>query len=99
MPSRRQRRVIIVGDDPSQQTDNSHHTIGKLRQADRPQNPVLPPTPNLARRILMSQHSLNTDVNVALAALGSTMKGPSAPPVPLAGMLWLDDSASLWAVK
>lgn len=47
----------------------------------------------------MSQHSLNTDVNAALAALGSCMKGPSAPPAPLAGMLWVDDHTSPWEMK
>lgn len=47
----------------------------------------------------MSQHSLNTDVNAALAALGSTMKGSSAPAAPLAGMFWLDDAATPWILK
>lgn len=40
--------------------------------------------------------------NNALAALGSSMKGPSAPPSPLAGMIWVDDdtpSATVWTVK
>ena len=42
------------------------------------------------------------DANNALAALGSTMKGPNAPPAPIAGMMWLDDdtpSASVWTLK
>ena len=42
------------------------------------------------------------DLNDALAALGSMMKGPNAPPAPIAGMLWLDDdtpSATVWTVK
>ncbi len=47
----------------------------------------------------MSQHSLDTEVNEALAALGSTMKGPGVPPAPLAGMLWLDDSATPWTLR
>lgn len=57
----------------------------------------------------MSQHDLNianadgatvrADLNGALAALGSTMKGPSAPPSPQAGLVWLDDSASPWMLR
>ena len=60
----------------------------------------------------MSQHDLildnasgagfRADANNALAALGSTMKGPNAPPAPIAGMMWLDDdtpSASVWTLK
>lgn len=42
------------------------------------------------------------DINDALAALGSTMKGPNAPPAPIAGMMWLDDdtpSPSVWTLK
>ena len=42
------------------------------------------------------------DANNALAALGSTMKGPNAPPAPIAGVMWLDDdtpSASVWTLK
>ena len=60
----------------------------------------------------MSQHDLildnasgagfRADANAALAALGSTMKGPNAPPAPIAGMMWMDDdtpSASVWTLK
>ena len=60
----------------------------------------------------MSQHdliidnasgaSVRADLNNALAALGSSMKGPNAPPAPIAGMIWVDDdtpSATVWAVK
>ena len=60
----------------------------------------------------MSQHDLvldngsgaafRADANNALAALGSTMKGPNAPPAPIAGMLWWDDdtpSSSVWTLK
>lgn len=60
----------------------------------------------------MSQHDMildngsgaafRADANNALAALGSSMKGPSAPPSPLAGMVWVDDdtpSATVWTVK
>lgn len=46
--------------------------------------------------------AFRADVNNALAALGSYMKGPSAPPAPLAGMIWVDDdtpSATIWTVK
>ena len=46
--------------------------------------------------------AVRADINSALGALGSTMKGPSAPPSPLAGMLWVDDdtpSASVWTLK
>ena len=46
--------------------------------------------------------AFRADANNALAALGSTMKGPNAPPAPIAGMMWLDDdtpSASLWTLK
>jgi hypothetical protein len=42
------------------------------------------------------------DANAALAALASTMKGPNAPPAPMAGMQWVDDdtpSASVWTWK
>ena len=60
----------------------------------------------------MSQHDMiianasgaavRADLNNALAALGSTMKGPNAPPAPIAGMMWLDDdapSASVWTLN
>ena len=46
--------------------------------------------------------AFRADANNALEALGSSMKGPNAPPVPLAGMVWLDDdtpSASIWTLK
>jgi hypothetical protein len=46
--------------------------------------------------------AFRADLNDALAALGSTMKGPNAPPAPIAGMMWLDDdtpSASIWTWK
>jgi hypothetical protein len=46
--------------------------------------------------------AFRADANNALAALGSSMKGPNAPPAPIAGMMWLDDdtpSASLWTLK
>jgi len=46
--------------------------------------------------------AFRADANNALAALGSAMKGPNAPPAPLAGMVWVDDdtpSASIWTVK
>jgi hypothetical protein len=46
--------------------------------------------------------AFRADVNNALAALGSYMKGPNAPPAPLAGMIWVDDdtpSATIWTVK
>lgn len=60
----------------------------------------------------MAQHDLDianasgaavrADINGALAALGSTMKGPSAPTSPLAGMAWLDDntpSSTVWTLN
>jgi hypothetical protein len=60
----------------------------------------------------MAQHDLDiinasgaavrSDLNLALAALGSTMKGPSAPPAPLAGMLWFEDdnpSSTRWTLR
>jgi hypothetical protein len=46
--------------------------------------------------------AFRADANNALAALGSNMKGPNAPPAPIAGLMWLDDdtpSASLWTLK
>lgn len=60
----------------------------------------------------MSQHDLiidnasgavvRADLNSALAALGSTLKGPNAPPAPLPGMLWMDDntpSVTVWTLN
>lgn len=57
----------------------------------------------------MSQHDLNianadgatvrADLNGALAALGTTMKGPSAPSAAQAGWCWLDDNASPWILR
>jgi hypothetical protein len=60
----------------------------------------------------MPQHSLNvpdgtgnevrTGFNSALVALGSSMKGASAPPAPQAGMIWVDDNTpttARWEVK
>ncbi len=57
----------------------------------------------------MSQHDLNianadgatvrADLNGAFAALGTSMKGPSVPPSPQAGLVWLDDSASPWTLR
>jgi hypothetical protein len=49
-----------------------------------------------------SGSSLRADLNLALAALGSTMKGASAPSAPLAGMLWLEDdnpSSTVWTLR
>jgi hypothetical protein len=46
--------------------------------------------------------AFRADLNNALAALGSAMKGPSAPPAPVAGMFWVDDdtpSATVWTLK
>jgi hypothetical protein len=46
--------------------------------------------------------AVRADLNNALAALGSRMKGPNAPPAPIAGMIWVDDdtpSATVWTVK
>lgn len=60
----------------------------------------------------MAQHDLivdnasgavvRADINNALAAIGTTQKGPSAPPAPLAGMLWIDDntpSTTVWTIN
>ena len=57
----------------------------------------------------MSQHDLDianqlfpafrTALNNALSALGSTMIGASAPPAPMPGMLWIDNSAAVWRKK
>jgi hypothetical protein len=46
--------------------------------------------------------AVRTDLNAALAALGSTMKGPNAPPAPVAGMVWVEDdnpSSTRWTVR
>lgn len=46
--------------------------------------------------------AVRADLNNALAALGSSMKGPNAPPAPIAGMVWVDDdtpSATIWTMK
>jgi hypothetical protein len=60
----------------------------------------------------MTQHDMNVadgggaavlaDINLALPALASTSKGPSAPSTPYAGQLWLDDdtpSGTVWTLK
>ncbi len=60
----------------------------------------------------MAQHDLiidnaggavvRADINAALAALGSSMKGSDPPSSPLAGMLWLEEdnpSATQWTLK
>lgn len=60
----------------------------------------------------MPQHDLDVangsgavvraDINGALVALGSTMKGPNAPPAPIAGMMWVEDdspSATVWTLR
>lgn len=41
-------------------------------------------------------------INSALAALGSCMKGPNAPPAPVAGMLWVEDdnpTSTRWTLR
>lgn len=46
--------------------------------------------------------AVRADLNAALAALGSTMKGPSPPPAPQAGMLWIEDdspSTTVWTLR
>jgi hypothetical protein len=46
--------------------------------------------------------AVRADLNGALAALGSTMKGPNAPPAPVAGMMWVEDdnpSSTRWTVR
>lgn len=60
----------------------------------------------------MAQHDLlidnasgaavRADINAALAALGSTMKGATAPPAPVAGMLWVEDdnpTSARWTLR
>lgn len=60
----------------------------------------------------MAQHDLDisngsgvvvrADINDALEALGSAMKGPDAPPAPLPGMLWWEDdtpSSTVWTLR
>lgn len=42
------------------------------------------------------------DINGALVALGTTMKGPNVPPAPQAGMMWLEDdnpSSTVWTLR
>ena len=46
--------------------------------------------------------AVRADINAALVALGSSMKGPNAPPAPIAGMMWVDDnepSTTIWTLK
>jgi hypothetical protein len=46
--------------------------------------------------------AVRADLNGALAALGSTMKGPNAPSAPVAGMMWVEDdnpSSTRWTVR
>lgn len=46
--------------------------------------------------------AVRADINAALQALGTTMKGPAPPPAPQAGMLWLEDdnpSSSVWTLR
>lgn len=46
--------------------------------------------------------AVRADINAALLALGTTMKGPAPPPAPQAGMLWLEDdspSSSVWTLR
>jgi hypothetical protein len=60
----------------------------------------------------MPQHDLNIandsgaafrlDLNNALVALGTSMRGPNAPPAPAAGMVWVEDdnpSTTRWTVR
>jgi hypothetical protein len=45
--------------------------------------------------------TVRADINDALAAIASTNKGPTAPPAPTAGMIWVDDntpSSTTWTV-
>lgn len=46
--------------------------------------------------------AVRADINGALMALGTTMKGPNPPPAPQAGMLWLEDdnpSSTVWTLR
>ena len=46
--------------------------------------------------------AVRADINAALQALGSSMKGPSDPPAPIAGMVWVDDdapSSTVWTIR
>lgn len=57
----------------------------------------------------MSQHdliidngsgaSVRSDLNGALAALGTTMMGTGNPPSPQAGLLWIDSNGTPWILK
>lgn len=50
----------------------------------------------------LSGAAFRARVNLALGALGSTMKGPNAPPAPAAGMIWVEDdnpSSTRWTVR
>lgn len=45
--------------------------------------------------------AVRADINNALIALGTTMRGPNPPPAPQAGMMWLDDntpSSTVWTL-
>lgn len=45
--------------------------------------------------------TVRADINSVLAAIASTNKGPTAPPAPTAGMIWVDDntpSSSTWTI-
>lgn len=46
--------------------------------------------------------AVRADINGALLALGTTMKGPNPPSAPQAGMLWLEDdspSTTVWTLR
>jgi hypothetical protein len=46
--------------------------------------------------------AVRADINQALLALGTSMKGPNPPSAPQAGMLWLEDdspSSSVWTLR
>jgi hypothetical protein len=46
--------------------------------------------------------AVRADINNALAALGSTQKGPTPPPAPIAGMLWIEDDSpttTIWTLR